>query len=133
MNVLENLKYPPEDVGDRSKIENTRMLNLKKANKRTNKVSEIVLEMVISEDSRKITKLGGRRKAVDGPFPQGAPGEAALTDPLAWNNAFTSSLSAPLWPASCYRSRYTSPLLIQICSRRRERARRRRLVPQVIG
>lgn len=58
------------------------MLNLKKANKRTNKVSEIVLEMVISEDSRKITKLGGRRKAVDGPFPQGAPGEAALTDPL---------------------------------------------------
>lgn len=32
---------------------------------------------------------------VDGPFPHGAPREAALTDPLARNNAFTSSLSGP--------------------------------------
>lgn len=35
-------------------------------------------------------------KVVDGPFPRSAPGEAALTYPLAWNNAFTSSLSGPL-------------------------------------
>lgn len=32
---------------------------------------------------------------VDGPFPRSAPGEAALTDLLARNNAFTSSLSGP--------------------------------------
>lgn len=89
----------------------------------------------MAEDNEK----GGGRKAVDGPFPQGAPGEAALTDPLAWNNAFTSSLSAPLWPASCYRSRYTSPLLplslsIQIYSKQREREREGAgWFPQVIG
>lgn len=61
---------------------------------------------------------------MDGPFPQGAPGEAALTDPLAWNNAFTSSLSAPLWPASCYRSRPTHPSLdLDLFHRERERER----------
>lgn len=32
------------------------------------------------------------------PFPRGAPGEAALTDPLVWNNAFTSSLSGRFGP-----------------------------------
>ncbi|KAI4504614.1 hypothetical protein M0802_000164 [Mischocyttarus mexicanus] len=41
-----------------------------------------------------------RRVLIDhGPFPRSAPREAALTDPLARNNAFTSSLSGPLWTA----------------------------------
>ena len=85
----------------------------------------------MAEDNEK----GGGRKAVDGPFPQGAPGEAALTDPLAWNNAFTSSLSAPLWPASCYRFPLhlssPSPLSLDpdLFEAKRERERRRRLVP----
>ncbi|KAK1138078.1 hypothetical protein K0M31_002565 [Melipona bicolor] len=47
---------------------------------------------------------------MDVPFPRDAPGEAALTDPLAWNNAFTSSLSGPLWTTD----RLVLPLLLPL-------------------
>ena len=47
---------------------------------------------------------------MDVPFPRDAPGEAALTDPLARNNAFTSSLSGPLWTTD----RLVLPLLLPL-------------------